>query len=280
MLSTRSSRLLVLLCMALLAGCASSGKKGPMTEKDYYEAAQRSLRAGNFQTASEHLEALESHYPVGQYTEQAQLDLIYARFRHLDHAGASAAADRFLRLHPGHPQSDYAQYMKGLAAYEADRDVFTRYLPVNPAHRDLSAGREAFREFALLLERYPQSSYAQDARARMRYLRNQMAESELHVARYYAKRRAWVSSLNRSRWVLENYPGAPSVPDALALQVYAYDQLGMTDLAAQQLALLRQNYPQHPGIDALAQELGAQNENRSWLNIFSFGLLGGFTLDD
>jgi len=114
----------------------------------------------------------------------------------------------------------------------------------------------------------------------MRYLRNQMAESELHVARYYAKRRAWVSSLNRSRWVIENYPGAPAVPDALALQAYTYDQLGMTELAAQQLALLRQNYPQHPGLDELARELGAQNENRSWLNILSFGLLGGFTLDD
>lgn len=276
---TRSLRLLVLLCLALLAGCASSGKKGPMTEKDYYEAAQKSLRAGNFQTAAEHLEALESHYPVGQYTEQAQLDLIYARFRHMDFPGASAAADRFLRLHPGHPQSDYAQYMKGLAAYEGDRDVFTRYLPVNPAHRDLSSGREAFREFTLLLERYPDSEYVQDARARMRHLRNQMAESELHVARYYAKRRAWVSALNRTRWIIENYPGAPAVADALALQVYAYDQLGIKDLAEQQLALLRQNYPTHQGLAALTRELAEQNDQRSWLNILSFGLLGGFNVE-
>ncbi|MDP2228153.1 MAG: outer membrane protein assembly factor BamD [Moraxellaceae bacterium] len=276
-------RLALLLLLALMAGCASNAKKGTLTEKEYYDAAQRSMKSGNFQTATENLEAMESHYPVGQYTDQAQLDLIYAKFRHQDFPGASAAADRFMRLHPGHPQTDYTQYMKGLAAYEGNRDLITRYMPVSAAHRDLSAGRDAFREFALLIERFPDSPYAADARARMRHLRNQMAENELHVARYYAKRKAYVASLSRTRWIIENYPGAPAVPDALALQTWTYGRLGLKELAEQQLALLRQNYPEHPNLDTLGQltlDIGSGNDNRSWLNIVSFGLLGGYRVED
>lgn len=274
---TRTLRLTSLLLVALLAACSSSPKKSQMTEKDYYEAAQKSMRSGNFMTASEHLESLESHYPVGRYTEQAQLELIYARFRHADHAGASAAADRFIRLHPNHPQLDYAMYMKGLAAYEGDRDVFFRFLDINTATRDLSSSREAFQDFSELLQRFPDSQYAQDAQARMIHIRNLMAEQELHAARYYAKRKAYVSCLNRTRWVIENYPGTPAVADALALQVWAYGKLGIKDLAEQQLALLRSNFPEHKGIDELGQltlDIGAGNEDRSWLNILTFGLFG------
>lgn len=274
---SRVLRLLPLLLVALLAACSSAPKKAQMTEKDYYEAAQKSMRSGNFMTASEHLEALESHYPVGRYTEQAQLELIYAKFRHADHAGASAAADRFIRLHPGHSQIDYALYMKGLAAYEGDRDIFFRFLNINTATRDLSSSREAFQDFSELLRRYPDSQYAQDARARMLHIRNQMAEQELHAARFYAKRKAYVSCLNRTRWIVENYPGAPVTPDALALQVWAYGRLGMKDLAGQQLELLRNNYPDYKGIDDLGRltlDIGAGNEDRTWLNILTFGLLG------
>ena len=274
---TRTLRLTSLLLVALLAACSSSPKKSQMTEKDYYEAAQKSMRSGNFMTASEHLESLESHYPVGRYTEQAQLELIYARFRHADHAGASAAADRFIRLHANHPQLDYAMYMKGLAAYEGDRDVFFSFLDINTATRDLSSSREAFQDFSELLQRFPDSQYAQDAQARMIHIRNLMAEQELHAARYYAKRKAYVSCLNRTRWVIENYPGTPAVADALALQVWAYGKLGIKDLAEQQLALLRSNFPEHKGIDELGQltlDIGAGNEDRSWLNILTFGLFG------
>ena len=248
-----------------------------MTEKDYYEAAQKSMTSGNFMSASEHLESLESHYPVGRYTEQAQLELIYSKFRHSDHAGAATAADRFIRLHPSHAQIDYALYLKGLAAYEGDRDIFFRFLNINTATRDLSSSREAFQGFTELLRRYPDSQYAQDARARMLHIRNQMADQELHSARFYAKRKAYVSCLNRTRWIIENYPGTPAIPDALALQVWAYGKLQMKDLAEQELALLRSNYPDHKSIDALGQltlDIGTNNEDRSWLNILTFGLIG------
>ncbi len=274
---TRVLRLSIIVLVALLAACSSSPKKGQMTEKDYYEAAQKSMTSGNFMSASEHLESLESHYPVGRYTEQAQLELIYSKFRHSDHAGAATAADRFIRLHPSHAQIDYALYLKGLAAYEGDRDIFFRFLNINTATRDLSSSREAFQGFTELLRRYPDSQYAQDARARMLHIRNQMADQELHSARFYAKRKAYVSCLNRTRWIIENYPGTPAIPDALALQVWAYGKLQMKDLAEQELALLRSNYPDHKSIDALGQltlDIGTNNEDRSWLNILTFGLIG------
>lgn len=267
-------RVLILSFMVVLLGaCASSKIKPLLSEKAYYEAAQKSLKGSNFAKASENLEALESHYPVGAYTEQAQLELIYARFRHADLAGASAAADRFIRLHPAHAQVDYAYYMRGLSDYEADRDFFTRFLPVESAWRDLSNVRDSYNTFRELVTRFPNSEYSNDARGRMIFIRNQMAEAEMHVARFYARKKAYLSCLNRARWLIENYPGAPQTPDALALQSWAYGKLGIKDLADQQLALLKINYPDYDKLKKLEREL-SDNNNRSWVNIASFGLIG------
>ncbi|MGH8493747.1 MAG: outer membrane protein assembly factor BamD [Moraxellaceae bacterium] len=270
----RLSTLALLLLASLLAACASHKGPAPIkSEREYYEAAQKSLKGGNFSKATESLEALESHYPVGAYTEQGQLELIYAKFRHVDYAGASAAADRFIRLHPAHAQVDYAYYMRGLSDYEADRDFFMRYLPVEAAWRDLSNVRDAYNDFRELVTRFPDSEYTPDARGRMIFVRNQIVESELHVARFYAKKKAYLSCLNRARWVVENYPGAPQTADAIALQAWSYDKLGIKDLAEQQLALLKTNYPDYAKMDQLSEEL-SDNSSRSFLNIVSFGLLG------
>lgn len=269
-----SVRLLIAsLLIALLGACASKGPPRVKSEKEYYDEAQKSLTAGNFAKATSNLEQLESHYPVGAYTEQAQLQLIYAKFRHVDYAAASAAADRFIRLHPNHPQVDYAYYMRGLADYEADRDFFTRYLPVEAAWRDLSSVRDSYNNFRELVTRFPDSEYSPDARARMLFIRNQLAESELHVARFYARKKAYLSSLNRARWVVENYPGAPQTADAIALQIWAYEKLGMKDLAEQQLTLLKASFPDYNRLERVSGMV-AGNEGRSWVNILTFGMLG------
>lgn len=272
-LPTAPARALTLILLALLVGACASSKPKVMSEKQYYESAQKSMRSGNFTKAAEDLEALESHYPVGAYTEQAQLELVYANFRHVDYAGASAAAERFIRLHPNHPQVDYAYYMRGLADFEAERDFFTRYLPVKSYARDMDNLQDAFTNFRELLLRYPDSPYSPDARARMIWIRNQFAESEMHVARLYARKKAWLSCLNRARGVVENFPGSPQVPDALALEAWAYDKLGMADLAAQQRDLLKASYPNYRGENALTRDI-IDNDSRSWLNIMTFGLLG------
>lgn len=273
-------RLLSLLAATLcVAACSTTpDSKGILSEQGYYEAAQKSLKYGNFENAAKHLEALESHYPVGAYTEQAQLDIVYARYKHLDYPGAVAAAERFIRLHPLNPQVDYAYYLRALANYEADKDAFLRFIPLNTAHRDLSNSLLAFDNFREMVSRFPNSAFATDARQHMISIRNQLAESEMHTARFYLKRKTYVSALNRARWVLENYPQTPQTPEALAMVTYCYQKLGISDLAQQNLDLLKLNYPDYIAANGQVRiDLGPQNEDRSWLNIATFNLLGSKT---
>ena len=262
------------LTLALTTACSTTpDKNATLSEKAYYEAAQKSLSYGNFDTASKHLEDLESHYPVGAYTEQAKLDLMYARYKHLDYLGAVSAAERFIRLYPLNAQLDYAYYIRALANFEMDKDTFLRFIPINSAHRDLNNSRQAFDNFKELVTRFPNSAYAPDARQRMIFIRNQLAENELHAGRYYLKRKTYISALNRARWVVENYPETPQSAEALAIVVYCYQKLSINDLAEQNMAILQKNYPQY--IDAKGNikiEFGGQNEDRSWLNMLSFNL--------
>lgn len=270
-------RLLAYLGLAIItAACSTNPDKNIMlSEKAYYDAAQKSLSYGNFDTASKHLEDLESHYPVGAYTEQAKLDLMYSRYKHLDYAGAMSAAERFIRLYPLNTQLDYAYYIRALASFDMDKDAFLRFIPLNTAHRDLSNSKAAFDYFKDLITRFPNSAYAPDARQHMVFIRNQLAENELHAGRYYLKRKTYVSALNRARWVMENYPETPQSAEALAIVVYCYQQLGINDLAQQNYAILQKKYPDY--VDAQGNvkvDLGAQNENRSWLNAATFNLVG------
>ena len=237
------ARLAALATCLIVTGCASgptksSRKTAPVkSEVGYYQAASEALKAGNYTQAITNLEGLESQYPVGSYTEQAQLELIYARVMQADFVTAVAAADRYIRLHPESPRLDYVLYLRGLANYSADLDSLLKRLPVNMAHRDLGAQRTAFDDFRQLIARYPDSPYVADARQRMVYIRNQAAESELHVARYYETRGATLSVINRARWVVENYPESSAVPEALGMLVRSYQTLGMKDLAEQTEAL-------------------------------------------
>jgi outer membrane protein assembly factor BamD len=269
-------RFATLALAVLLAACSHAPEKTQsLTEKAYYDAAQKSLKYGNFETATKHLEALESHYPVGAYTEQAQLELIYARLKHSDFAGALSASDRFIRLHPQHAQLDYVYYLKGLAHFQAGHDTLLSAFGQDEDHRDQSNARKAFDQFQTLLTRFPDSPYAPDARQRLIDLRNSFAEGEMHAARFYLKRGAWVSVLNRCRWVIENYPQTPQIPEALAMSAFSYNKLKMTDLASSTLAVLQKNYPEY--IDSRGRpkvDLGPQNENRSWLNMATWGLVG------
>lgn len=235
--------LLIALCMSL-AACASSpqkrnGDKVVKTEAQYYQEANEALKAGNYTNAVTSLEALESQYPVGNYTEQAQLELIYGKYMQGEFAGSLAAGDRYLRLHPESDRLDYVLYLHGLANYSLDQDSLLRRLPVNMAYRDAGQTRVAFEDFRQLVTRYPSSPYAADARQRMVHIRNQLAEGEMHVARYYETRGAYVSAINRARWVVESYPESAAIPEALKMLARNYRALGMNDLAAQTETLLK-----------------------------------------
>lgn len=260
-----------LVLFSLLSACSWFGgdKVAPdVPEQQLYDEALSALEADNFGLAIEKLQLLEARYPFGRYSEQAQLELIYAYFRNYEPESARAAADRFIRLHPNHDNIDYAYYLKGLTAFEQDRSFFEKYLPIDVSQRDPGAALESFESFSILLNRYPQSEYAPDAQKRMQYLKNRLATYEIHVASYYMRRQAWVAAANRGRYVVENLQETPAVPDALAIMAEAYTELGMHDLANNALEVLRLNYPDY-------QIRPFKQETATLLQAASFGLLGG-----
>ncbi len=271
---------IILLSLALIGGCASKPKKLNVAEgtgeQQIYRAAQKYLDSGNFALAVQNLQLLESRYPFGRYAEQAQLEIIYAHYRSREPEAAIAAADRFIRLHPQHPNVDYAYYLRGLSNYTEGEGLLERFLPTDITTRDPGAAIQSFEDFRQLIQRYPESKYAADAKARMIYLRNRLARYEINVANYYFKRKAYLAAVNRGRYVIENLPQAEAVPDALAVMVQGYLLLGMKDLAQQSLLVLRTNYPKHPSLDSkgnFRSKVGTDRE-RSTLNKATFGLLG------
>ena len=268
------------LCISLaIAGCSKDEVEDDLeaTEQAAYNSAQSSLRAGNYQGAIQKLQLLESRFPFGRYAEQAQLEIIFAYFKSAQPEAARAAADRFVRLHPMHPNLDYAYYLKGMISFEQDKNFLSSFIPMDPSKRDPGAARQSFDDFSQLIRRFPNSEYAPDAQQRMKYLRNLLGAAEVNVARYYIKRGAYVAAANRGRWVFENYQGAPSVPDALAIMVEAYKLLDMDDQADQALTVLNSNYPNHDSLDEngnFRKTKSIKEAERGWLNIITFGLIG------
>jgi outer membrane protein assembly factor BamD len=273
---------LLLLLAVVLPGCSLFGDDDELQidtnsgEQQMYRQAQRYIDSNNFDLAISALQQLESRYPFGKYAEQAQLELIYAHHGAFENEAAVEAADRFIRLHPQHPSVDYAFYMKGVAAYDLNKGFFANIVPQDDSKRDVSGVREAFAEFSTLLTRYPNSRYAQDARARMVYIRNMLARHEIHVANYYFKRGAYMAALKRGQNVVENMQETTAVADGLAVMTQAYLLLNMPDLAADTTRVLCLNYPEHPNLDSdctFNGGYGAGGQERSWLNQVSLGLL-------
>ncbi len=271
------SNIVYLLCTvlltSLLAACASTEKDA--TEQELYDEARKAIRIRNFNTATTALEELEAKYPFGKYAEQAQLDLIYARYSSLDLDGAILACDRFIRLHPQSPNVDYAYYVKGIANYYLDAGLARQYFTlVDVSSRDPGHMRQAFKDFTELLNRFPGSQYAGDARQRMLEIRNRLAEYELHAANYYIKRQSYVAAANRAAHVVERFPNTPVVEDALILMVELYRILDLPDQEADALAVLKTNYPQGKGFDDKGRFKAqmVKQQTRSLLSVVTFGL--------
>ncbi|WP_027961787.1 outer membrane protein assembly factor BamD [Halomonas halodenitrificans] len=216
-----------------------------LDERELYEEARESLDSGSFTAAVSRLEALDTRFPFGAHAEQAQLELIYAYYEISDWEATRAAANRFIRLHPSHPQADYALYMRGLAAWQAGRFSLERLKLIDISKRDLGASRDAYGDFRELIRLYPDSQYAPDARQRIVYLRNLLSRHELHVADYYMRRGAYLAAVERGRWVVENYPKSEATRDALAIMVEGYLGLEMRDRARESLRVLIDNAPDH-----------------------------------
>ena len=279
------SLMLLILSLSLTTGCSWLGwgdeeqteeDSAGLTEKDFYERIQSSLNASNWTVAISNLQLLESQFPFGKYAEQGQLELIYAQYKSGDYESSIASADRFIRLHPQHPNVDYAFYVKGLSEISQTGGFFDSFLPTDSSLRDIGEARGAFTTLTELLSRFPESPYAADARKRLISLRNRLARAEIHVANYYFTRGAYLAAANRGRFVVENFQQSPAVPDGLAVMAQAYYLLEMKELADNSVEVLVANYPEHPSLDSNGQfdfERRLLADQDSWLDKLSFGVL-------
>ena len=231
----------------LLSGCGGSidpadAYKGE-SPRYIYQKGQSALRDKSYSEAVKRFEALDVQYPFESETERAQLYLIYAYYMKEDYTLAVTAADRYVRLHPTSPSVDYAYYMRGISNYYQNLGIFERLFTVDLATRDLTQIKKSFGDFSEVTLRFPSSKYAPSAQQYLVYLRNVLANHELHIARYYYERKAYIAAANRASDVVAFYQGAPQTVDALVLMAKSYHKLGLTKLEQDTLTVLHYNYP-------------------------------------
>lgn len=255
-------KFLFICCLALaLQGCGTlqelfSSDSSSSEEDEYADwtaekfrtEAKAAVDAGSYEKAIKLYEALESRYPFGEGSAQTELDIAYAYFKNNDPDSAIAAADRFIKMNPRSPSIDYAYYLKGLINYNRGIGFIDRFLPTDTSQRDPGSARDALKNFEELIRRFPQSLYLPDARLRMIALKNNLAMYEVHVARYYMKRKAYVAAIDRASTVIDKYQRTPAVPYALQVLQEAYTKLDMPDLAKDVTRVYELNYPNGPPV--------------------------------
>jgi len=251
-LSRLIARIALVTLLALLAGCSlfHRGKKGdPLDTLPVEELSQHgvdALEAGNNDLASRSFERLVARFPFGPYTEQSQINLAYAQYKDGKPDDAYSTVNRFIKTYPTHRHIDYAYYLRGLINFNRSAGMIERYVGQDMTKRDQANLRQSFDDFGALVTRYPTSVYTADSRQRMVYLRNMMAQSDLHIAVFYLRRNAYVAAANRAKSIVETYPQSPQAGDALAIMVESYKNLGQPKLADDAGRVLKLNYPEHP----------------------------------
>ena len=238
-------RLIPLLAVLFTLGCATTtdDESSKLSANDLYKKAKEAMASADFETAIDTFEKLEARFPFGKYAQQAQLEIAYAYYKFDEPDSAITAADRFISNNPGNPHLDYAYYLKGLVNYTRGMSIVDRVAQREPSERDTRALRDAFSDFTTLVQKFPDSRYAEDSKKRLVFLHNQLADYEIKVARYYMHRKAWVAAANRARYVIENYQRTPAAREALQVLVKAYKRMGMDDLANDARRVLERNTP-------------------------------------
>lgn len=246
-------RLIMLLCLvALLSSCSFLRGKDTTPETEtlpvaqLYQSAHQYLEDGNYDKAERYYKRLTARFPFGPFSEQAQLDLAYVEYKGSKPDDAYSSVNRFIKTYPAQKHIDYAFYLRGLINFNRSTGIMDRWFGREDAQRDPSYDQQAFNDFAQLMQRYPQSRYAGDARQRMIYLRNLLAQHELNVAMYYLRRQACVGAATRGKYIIEHYQSSPQSGDALAIMSKCYGELGQEKLAADARKVLKLNYPDHP----------------------------------
>jgi outer membrane protein assembly factor BamD len=249
----------------LLGGCAGSdGQKDDTdiwSETKLYSEATDKLNDADFAKCGKYFDKLEARFPFGPYSQQAQINAAYCYWKAQEQAQALVAIDRFIKLHQGSPNLDYAYYLKGLITFNDDLGWLGKFTGQDLSERDPQAAKDAFESFKVVVERFPNSKYAPDALDRMRYIVNSLAEADVIVARYYYQRGAYLASANRAQLVIRDYDRAPAVEEALYILYKSYEKLGMTDLANDTLRVFKLNFPES---DMLVSGQRVKKERRWW----------------
>jgi outer membrane protein assembly factor BamD len=247
---TRSVTALASILLALaLAGCGMLDKKDEKkdwTAAEYYNAAKQEFDNRNWDAAIKLYEQLEAKFPFGRFAQQAQIEVAYAYYKQGETAQAVTALEKFAKLHPNHANIDYALYLKALANFKEDLGPLARMVSQDLADRDPKAARESFEGFKDLVTRFPDSRYADDARQRMAYLVEALARHELHVARYYLARGAYLAAANRAQDAITRFPNSPAHRESLEVMIEAYDRMGMAELRDDARKVLARNFPNDP----------------------------------
>ncbi len=230
-----------------LSACSMLPQQGDETKnwsaEKLYAEAREEMSGGHYEAAIKLFERLESNYPFGTYAAQAQMEIAYAHYKSQNQAEALAAVERFIKLHPNHPQVDYMYYLRGLVNFNDQIGFLSFIYEQDPTERDPRATREAFAAFKALVDKFPNSKYTPDAIARMNYLINAMAQYEVHVANYYYRRGAYLAALNRAQAAVQEYSESPAREEALFIMMRSYDKLGMPVLRDDTQRVFTLNYP-------------------------------------
>ena len=235
-----------------LSGCSSLGsifeEKDPtvgLTASQLYSQGKEFLDAADFNNAIKLFEILEARYPFGKYSTQAMLDISYAYYASNQKDEAIIEINRFIRLYPNHPNVSYAYYLRALSNFDKDANIISRFFGHDPSRYDVTDLKNSFNDFTTVVNRFPDSRYADDSINRLRYIKNQIARNELYIAKYYDKRSANIAAIERVKFMLENYGGTPSSEEGLVILVKNYNDLKLYDLAYDSARVLKKNFPDY-----------------------------------
>src|SRR5688572_9561106 len=258
-------RFLIVVLALVFAGCASNidDETAGWSAQRLYGEAKDAMSSQDWQRAIKYLEKLEARYPYGRFAQQAQLEVAYAHWKDGERAAAVAAVERFIKMYPNHANADYAWYLKGLINFNDQYGLMYQLTTPDMSDRDPKSTRESFVAFREVVTRFPDSRYAPDAAARMRYLVNALASHEVHVARYYMKRGAYLAAANRAQYAIQHYAQAPALEEAVFVLVLAYDRLGMNDLRDAADRVMRTNFP-----DSKYLKAGGLRKDAPWWRLW------------
>ena len=260
-------------------GACSHTEKIPDDTSDavLYTRGRKALANKEYDEAVSNLKALESRYPFGPFSTHGQLYLAYVYLKNHDPQNAHAAAFRFIRLNPDHSNADYAYYIRALSSYMSNIGFIERYIPLDQSRRDTNNALKSFNEFFQLVSLYPSSPYSAEARQYMIALKDRIAQSQLHIADYYLRRRAYVAAINRGNEIVNHYPRTKAVEPALGIIIESYQHLELEKPAKAALLVLTTNFPHTALVDKQGQFIGHRlygDTDPSIWSLATFGLLG------